>query len=227
MNLDKLLCQVSIKAYGDKTELPKNFTNLKEFDLGHIDALTGEIDGIRTFAFRGTDDWKDTMDDLQFWRVSSPKDWFGQSFGIHSGFKEQTEVLIELVYAYLGNAKSVYLTGHSLGGAITTLFAGHMAHHGIDVLNVVTFGAPRVSTKKFARWYWEQDRIKRSVRYYHQDDPVPRIPYTWMGYCHVPEEVRIDEIKSWKHKLLNPIDTLIGDVTDHDKKSYYLWFEGK
>ncbi|XP_044500845.1 uncharacterized protein LOC123221926 isoform X3 [Mangifera indica] len=93
----------------------------------------------------------------------------------------------------------VYVTGHSLGGALATLFALELSssklakipifdgnRHGAISLTMYNFGSPRVGNKKFADVY--NEKVKDSWRVVNHRDIIPTVP-RWMGYCHVAQPV--------------------------------------
>ncbi|HSU67742.1 MAG TPA: lipase family protein, partial [Tepidisphaeraceae bacterium] len=78
-----------------------------------------------------------------------------------------------LISAKLPHTSSarVWVTGHSLGGAMATLAALRLATEGLDVRGVYTFGSPRVGNDEFYAKY--------SVPHYrlvNNNDVVPHVP---------------------------------------------------
>ena len=70
---------------------------------------------------------------------------------------------------------SIWVAGHSLGGAIASLSALEMAlHYQSKSIGLVTFGEPRVGNLFFARFLDEW--VPRAIRLVHQDDAVPHLP---------------------------------------------------
>jgi hypothetical protein len=71
---------------------------------------------------------------------------------------------------------SIYVTGHSLGGALAMLagqFLLSFDREGYqDILSICTFAAPRVGNEGFAAWFEEVD----VVRYVNTEDVVPTVP---------------------------------------------------
>lgn len=82
--------------------------------------------------------------------------------------------------------KNLYTTGHSLGGALATLFAVNYAKDiGIVAENVV-FGCPRVGGSRFKDIH-DKSNVT-TVRYVNNNDFVCRVPLTVMGYTHIGKE---------------------------------------
>ncbi len=133
------------------------------------------------FAFRGTepDKLRDVITDLQFRKV--PVAWGS----IHTGF----HTAIELVWPELwkrvqaNDDKHIFITGHSLGGALAKLFAMMLSRQAVTPTAVVTFGAPRVGNRTFKRLY-NAILGKKTFRYHFKNDPVPHIPLWPMGFRH-------------------------------------------
>lgn len=85
---------------------------------------------------------------------------------------------------------NIYLTGHSLGGALATLAAFEIKYYQHQIpYNVVvyTFGSPRVGDIAFASMY--NKLVSKSYRVHNLGDPIPHFPTTYQGYQHVSELV--------------------------------------
>ena len=82
----------------------------------------------------------------------------------------------------------VEISGHSLGGALSTLAAAELEALGFRVASVSTFGSPRVGDQVFASFIGGKfgDRMRRWT---HAHDVVPSLPPRVLGYHHVPTEV--------------------------------------
>jgi hypothetical protein len=145
-------------------------------------------------AFRGTDpdkriDWFIDLDALRQ-HADFPE------AKVHRGFEdalaavwgpEGREVLPRRLAAR-GN-RTVWITGHSLGGALAELAAAKAAIvSGIPVQGVYTFGQPRVGDEAFARRM--QDAVgSRIFRFINNHDIVPRVPLFGMGFRHYASEI--------------------------------------
>ncbi len=74
-------------------------------------------------AFRGTDNVQDVLVDV---RATAHNDWRGK---VHQGFWRRMETVpMSFVLDALANGQRVVLTGHSLGGAVATLFTLKLVH---------------------------------------------------------------------------------------------------
>ncbi|DBA04956.1 TPA: hypothetical protein N0F65_006958 [Lagenidium giganteum] len=85
---------------------------------------------------------------------------------------------------------TVYVTGHSMGGALAVLAAYDLAANFSIKVHMYNFGGPRVGNPSFGRHY---DRIvPSSYRVVMDGDIVPGVPRFWGLYQHVGTEVAID-----------------------------------
>ncbi|GAB2210997.1 hypothetical protein Droror1_Dr00016287 [Drosera rotundifolia] len=163
-------------------------------------------------AFRGTEQvrWKDLRTDLMLAPAGLNPERLGGNFKeevqVHSGFltaydSVRTKILhlIQQAVGYRGDATetlskwNVYVTGHSLGGALATLLAlelssSHLAKSRSGAISVTmyNFGSPRVGNRRFAEVY--NEKVKDSWRVVNHRDIIPTVPRL-MGYCHVAQPV--------------------------------------
>eukprot|EP01125_Pyxidicula_operculata_P003527 TRINITY_DN1452_c0_g1_i2.p1 TRINITY_DN1452_c0_g1~~TRINITY_DN1452_c0_g1_i2.p1 ORF type:complete len:282 (+),score=42.43 TRINITY_DN1452_c0_g1_i2:24-869(+) len=81
----------------------------------------------------------------------------------------------------------VYVTGHSLGGAIASLAAVQISDLKVGPVTEYTFGSPRVGNLAFYNDH--KARVSTSYRVVHERDIVPRVPTALVGFHHVSTEV--------------------------------------
>lgn len=98
------------------------------------------------------------------------------------------------------NVKHLYITGISLGGGLATISFVDINHAGLfGLVDVVTFGAPRVGNKNWAKKIDELTGYD-IMRYDIKGDPIPDMPtcltllcnYGHPGIliqCHLDEEM--------------------------------------
>ncbi len=104
---------------------------------------------------------------------------------VHKGFKHCFDSVmpsLERDSSVIGSADTVHVVGHSLGGGIATLIAGHYAKAGKSV-RLYTFGSPRVGG--MGSHVFIENLIKKQniFRVAHDLDPITLIgPYP---YVHV------------------------------------------
>ncbi|XP_031503065.1 uncharacterized protein LOC116266111 isoform X2 [Nymphaea colorata] len=162
-------------------------------------------------AFRGTEQakWKDLRTDLMLVPAGLNPERIGgdfkQEIQVHSGFLSAYDSvrnrILSLIRTSIGFVKDdseetrptwhVYVTGHSLGGALSTLLAlelssSQMAKRRAISVTMYNFGSPRVGNKRFAEAYNEV--VKDSWRIVNHRDIIPTVPRL-MGYCHVAQPI--------------------------------------
>jgi len=130
-------------------------------------------------AFRGTEanKWNDIKADLRAWLIPN------KNGKIHKGFNNELEKLwfhLDHKIESLGINKKLYITGHSLGGAMATLCAYRLSDHPEATVDFLcTFGSPRVGNR---------DCVKSiSVlhhRYVNNNDVVTTVPPALLTYKH-------------------------------------------
>lgn len=129
-------------------------------------------------AFRGTEkDWRDILHDLRirFYRDKTT------GAKIASGFSEAYALIapdVTRALAQLESGLPLYITGHSLGGALAAV-ASMRIRRGDRIAACYTFGCPRVGDGEFVLQLWKVP-VYRLV---HAADIVTRVPFGF-GYRH-------------------------------------------
>jgi len=94
--------------------------------------------------------------------------------GVHSGFAKAAGEVWEQLFAFANGIRkqqSVWVAGHSLGGALATLTAGRFAGNSIAVRGLYCFGSPRVGDERFA-----ENFSPPAFRIVNGDDIVTTVP---------------------------------------------------
>ena len=134
-------------------------------------------------AFRGTEpkQWSDIKADLSF-----RKTWHRGDGKVHRGFMIETWKLFdELAMHVYRTDKQVYITGHSLGGAMATLYS--MSCRPQYSPQVYTYGSPRVGNMDFCQTY-DNDH----VRVVNNNDAVTSVPPSLFGFRHTVKPLYIN-----------------------------------
>ncbi len=178
------MAQCAQIAYMDgkeaKAEYKKlGFTGHKfiENDGAQVHIISNKADIV--LCFRGTEpsEFSDIKADL-----NALPDKADNGHGlVHNGFQTEVEKIWETIITSLGKMKTdgkhLYITGHSLGGAMATIAASRMATT-CDAL--YTYGSPRAGTRKFVKSF---NHIPH-YRHVNNNDIVPKVPFALMGYRH-------------------------------------------
>lgn len=109
--------------------------------------------------------------------------------GLHNEYLRYRDRILEYVSRHPD--KDIYLTGHSLGGALAVLSSFDIAAHTQRPVTVFTFGGPRVGGPKFRATY--DKLVPNSYRVVVDGDPVARIPGTFLNYEHVGKLLQLDQ----------------------------------
>ncbi len=133
---------------------------------------------LNLLSFRGTNSFREGLSNAFF--LPLPLDEIGFAGTGHRGMKHHFKELLKESEAILKKndpeqKKPVFVTGHSLGGAMALMHALHLAKTGWKVAAVYTSGQPHVGDAAF------YDDVEtwlpgRYFRMEQSEDPTPRVP---------------------------------------------------
>ena len=155
-----------------------DFKLVRTFNEGDTQAFLAkrDVDRIAVLAFRGTEanSWKDVKTDL------NARFYKGQNgVKVHTGFRNAYDQVGEQVRTAvddLPDGYSLYITGHSLGGALAVIATKQLERDSLAAC--YTFGSPRVGDEEFG------EAIRAPIyRIVNAADGVPRVPPSWATYC--------------------------------------------
>ncbi len=185
------MAQYCKEAYDNKDES----SGIRNNEFSYTVKQTG---GITILIFRGTDVISSggknigTDIDARLWKEDGlTKRWYGKQDApkvltaedfkqkvkhelalktvyLHRGFRDASDWIFSDIKAKHKLEKTVYLTGHSLGGAIAQIIGLWLNNDGYNV-QIYTFGSPKVSTTYFGS---EPPHYRVALR----NDPVPFVP---------------------------------------------------
>ncbi len=143
----------------------------------------GDFKGHAFILFRGTKLLADWLTNVNIAPARSDSGYLVHD-GFNKAFNSMKPRLAEFSKVLSKDKiKFVHCIGHSLGGALATLYANWIQSNYSTYL--YTFGSPRVGLYDFSNYLSTQMTSKRIYRVYHKTDPVPMIP-TW-PFVHIPE----------------------------------------
>lgn len=152
-------------------------------------------------AFEGSANLSNWIHDLEFFKVDFNFPGAPDGVRVHRGFYTAYEPVsksVELCISALVDQfplYSVYITGHSLGGALAVFAALDIALLRPDVpVTLYTYGQPRVGNRDFAQWF--DAHIPNSFRTVNNSDIVPSLPPRVLGFWHIATEVWLHDNKT-------------------------------
>ena len=128
-------------------------------------------------AFRGTtSDFRNILTDIEI-RFYHDRTGAKTARGFTEAFSLVEDDVTQAISG-LDPGLPLYITGHSLGGALAALASARLRPSD-RIAACYTFGCPRVGDTEFAEQLWRVP-VYRLV---HASDIVPRLPFAF-GYCH-------------------------------------------
>jgi len=183
------------KLFMRGASLPQQRMQRAFLDEGQIGGFVARNDRAHTLAisFRGTRTPGEWLKDLDFVAASyTPISKWGE---VHQGFQlvylAMQASVEDLVTSAIGDSTNIWITGHSLGGAVATLAAPDVA---INMSKIVpslhTYAGPRSGQPSFADKF--DKLVKTCFRVVNRWDIVPQLPPVLALYQHVGVEVQVD-----------------------------------
>ena len=131
-------------------------------------------DRTAVIVFRGTDNKVDWLVNLASTTSTT------QNGQIHRGFSDAYGPLLPQVESILeeNSIDKVWITGHSLGGALALVSAHDLLDKPVEIVGVVTFGQPAVAKYDLAK-HLDRELIGKYARFVNHADIVPRVPITF------------------------------------------------
>lgn len=173
------LAEISDEAYlsGEAARIAfsrRGFSTVDSVVKNSMVCYVASVDDVTVVAFRGTDfkEWDD-------WTVNRQFPTIPQLHGrVHQGFANAYATLADDVLKHVRSRKPKYLwiTGHSLGGALALMCAYDLeTKQNLNIAGLMTYGQPRIGDKAFSDFM--DDKLNgRYVYFVNHDDVVPRLP---------------------------------------------------
>jgi predicted lipase len=177
--------------------------------VGNTQVYVATNDDHIVVAFRGTES-PTTIDGLKDWLLTDaanlliqPQGDIGTDFAAagvaarwHDGFiKALSSVWDPLLEAVTAERKKsdrpIWITGHSLGGALALLAAWRFKRKFVPIHQIYTFGAPMVGNVETSEAI-DRELPDRIFRYVNDEDPVPKLPTLSLlanSYSHCQKEI--------------------------------------
>jgi hypothetical protein len=186
------------------------------FSVGNTQAYVATNDQHIVVAFRGTES-PITIDGLKDWLLTNaanllivPEGRMGTDFAaagvgarFHQGFITAIMDIWDPVFQTVEaerkkNDRPLWITGHSLGGALAMLAAWLFNRKFVPVHQIYTFGAPMVGNEDAAQAF-NKAFGNKIFRYADTIDPIPKLPTVSLAsndYAHCDKEMSLGEIQA-------------------------------
>jgi hypothetical protein len=178
------LGQMAKLSYASESEINAalfkwGFGKISHFPKGSLYAWVASDDHTVLIAFRGTDDPKDWLVNTDAVPQSVPHGIIHRGF--YQGMKTLYPEVAAAATAHGAEKKNLWITGHSLGGALAVAFAYQSLVEGrLRPAGVVTFGQPLLADSALGA-YLSGQLGGNYVRFVNERDVVTRVP---PGYVH-------------------------------------------
>lgn len=166
-------------------------------------------------SFRGSKNTMNWLRNIEYWKVDPSKFVCNSTLDgdcckgcrVHDGFYQiwkavraaTVQSLREVGCEPNGENNLLYITGHSMGGALTHLAMFDFEDLGYDIQNSYTFEAPRIGNAQFSEAFSSRFSRKFPVfRITHHMDPVVHLPPEMLGFQNVETEVHYNETGGYK-----------------------------
>jgi hypothetical protein len=202
------------------------FINDKDTDT-NVGITLNDIDQRICIVFRGSESLKDWYYDFEVEQICLKNDimvhsgFYNQLFktNVYKSISTQLKKLIKIYPDY-----TIYVTGHSLGGALATLCGYCLSNEINKNIIVVSFASPRIGNNNWKNAFNKNKNLKH-FRVTYNRDIVTAFPT--FNYKHVGDNIRI--FKNKTDIFLNYKDNSLYDFTilrcwkpiDHTCESYY------
>jgi hypothetical protein len=211
------------------------------FSVGNTQAYLGANDNHIVVAFRGTES-PTSIDGLKDWLLSDalnllilPEGDLGTDYvaaGVgarfHQGFMKALSDIWDPLYQAVDaerktSDRPLWLTGHSLGGALAVLAGWRFKRKFVPVHQIYTFGGPMVGNDIAAKAI-DRELSGKIFRYVNLPDPIPMLPSVSLianHYAHCKSEVSLGEaaesfVEAFKQKAGQTVDGLLNATLIED-----------
>ena len=213
-----------------------NATIIKLFNINGIQVgiILNHSDKRINVVFRGSFELSDWLYNLFIFKKNIKNNININNIKVHSSFYNllfnnnlYTDILNEIIK--LTNQYTDYklnVTGHSLGGALATLFSFFLSYSITSKIYIFSFASPRVGNRKWANIFNNKENLIH-YRFVNQKDIVTTIPYFYYSHCghyiNINKNSSVDIINKQHYKDINSMINYYS-ARDHYIDKYYTNF---
>jgi hypothetical protein len=184
-----LLAEASAAAYsevGAKNFASRlRFAQVTPFDSANVQGYWCGSDNVALLVFRGTNNIGQWIRDLRV--LPAPQEWGWVHLGFASAIAAVENDLRGFDAVAALPCKHVWVSGHSLGGALAVLAAARLKIKKICAPLLHTYGQPAVGLADFAQRF-DAELPNRLWHVINQRDVVPRVPPLYR-HCGVSKHI--------------------------------------
>lgn len=206
----------------------------KLISVDNTQVYVAQNDAAVVVAFRGSES-PTSLDGFKDWLLTNannyliiPEGQSGTDFAaagvgarFHRGFMDALEMIWGPLSAALNTAiktkeRPLWITGHSLGGALALLAAWRLRRNFLEVHEIVTFGAPMIGNDAAAKAF-EMELSGKIFRYVDLNDVVPHLPSVSLlanAYTHCLSEVALSAAQAAVASGLDALKQSAGPATE-------------
>lgn len=176
----------------------KWLSDVEFFDVRDVQGFTGVYRGRFVVVFKATDSAFDWIRNLALFMKTIPYGNHRTPIRLHYGFYRAYLAVRKLIHQRFEESycAAVLTTGHSLGAALAVLCAVDLQYNCFgnvtmnkELVYCYNMGMPRVGNEAFCRSY--NRRVPRTYRIVCGGDIATKLPWEFLGYRHIDNEVVI------------------------------------
>ncbi|NTS75818.1 lipase family protein [Catenovulum sp. SM1970] len=210
--------EISIQIKRWKLNQPTCISVCKSVDINTQCFVTSDKDNI-IIAFRGSQEVQDWLSDFQAVRDPGPLKGTKAHGGIQDALYPAVIKLTNAIDVMRDNNQKIWLTGHSLGGALCSLYAGMLIENDYPVYGIYTFASPRPGNAAFA------EQLNAKVlgphhRVVNENDIVPHLPPEPF-FSHPGNRIILrtdfstaEDETTWWQQRVNALEVFVEKVTE-------------
>jgi len=231
-----IACEV---AYMDEADIKSIVTN--DFDypnVAFIEKKKGRDVDTQGFvmgnnrniviAFRGSDALQDWIANFQPIKEAGPFEKTKAHEGFQDALYPAVIQLTNAIDAFRTRRQKIWVTGHSLGGALCSLYAGMLIENGYDIFGIYNFASPRPADASFSKQLIAGVKGPH-FRVVNKMDIVPHVPPEPYFTHSAPKRIILDGVKrrtdkkSWTRERLGAVKYFFDKAMNMIKiKDYHL-----
>ena len=210
--VSKLMLDCCRTAYTDAVDAHQKLSQIgfEESETIHAGSMSGFVASSGSDAvimLRGTESHVyDIVQDLRF--LASTNDSGSMHGGFVDGYQGMHQQVVKLLKRY--DAKRVWVTGHSLGGALAVVCAHDLLLDAeFEIAGVMTFGQPKV-IRTDMRSFLEPKLDGKYVFFVNEMDPVTRVVSPYIHFGHMVKFINEEIERSSGHATEMRLGTNVG-----------------